>query len=166
MRRAQPRSTRTDTLFPYTTLFRSPTDSKSDDAAKPAKGAELASDGEGRGRKRRSPSSGGGGSNVEPYNEALPFIEFVASHPVGSTVEGEVERFASHGAYILAEGARCYLPIKHLADPPPRSAREGLTSGVRYQFVVHAFDTPRRGVDLAIPGVVPVPVARSEEPTS
>src|SRR3546814_14341651 len=96
MRRAQPRSTRTDTLFPYTTLFRSPTDSKSDDAAKPAKGAELASDGEGRGRKRRSTSSGGGGSNVEPYNEALPFIEFVASHPVGSTVEGEVERFASH----------------------------------------------------------------------
>ncbi len=127
--------------------------------AGPARGASLATqpDAAGRGRNRRG--GGGGGGGVEPYNEALPFIEFVASHPVGSTVEGEVERFASHGAYVLADGTRCYLPLKHLADPPPRSAREVLSSGERYQFVVQAFDTPRRGVDLAMPGVVPISAA-------
>jgi hypothetical protein len=92
---------------------------------------------------------------VQPYNDALPFIEFVSAHPVGSTVSGEVERFASHGAYVMAEGARCYLPLKHLGDPPPRSAREVLSFGEIYQFVVHGFDTPRRGVDLTMPGVVP-----------
>jgi hypothetical protein len=125
--------------------------------AQPAKAAALsaASRGGGEGRRRRT----GGGSAVEPYNEALPFIEFVASHPVGSTVDGEVERFTSHGAYVLADGARCYLPLKHLADPPPRSAREVLSSGTTYTFVVHAFDTPRRGVDLTMPGVVPGSVA-------
>jgi hypothetical protein len=124
-------------------------------APAPAKAASLAAGDGGRGRKRRS---GGGSSAVEPYNDALPFIEFVAAHPVGSTVTGEVERFASHGAYVLADGTRCYLPLKHLADPAPRSAREVLSFGEPYQFVVHAFDTPRRGVDLTMPGVVPPPV--------
>jgi hypothetical protein len=74
-------------------------------------------------------------------------------------VQGEVERFASHGAYVLADGTRCYLPLKHLADPPPRSAREVLSFGEPYSFVVHAFDTPRRGVDLTMPGVVPAVAA-------
>jgi hypothetical protein len=30
-----------------------------------------------------------------------------------------------------------------------------LSMGTPYSFVVHAFDTPRRGVDLTMPGVVP-----------
>ena len=63
--------------------------------------------------------------SVSPYNDALPFIEFVGAHPVGSVVQGEVERFASHGAYVTVDGTRCYLPLKHLADPPPRSAARG-----------------------------------------
>ena len=106
--------------------------------------------GTGAGRRRRG---AGGAGGVEPYNEALPFIEFVSAHPVGSTVSGVVERFASHGAYVLADGARCYLPLKSLGNPAPRSAREVLSSGTTYTFVVHAFDTPRRGVDLTMPGV-------------
>jgi hypothetical protein len=123
----------------------------------PARAAELAAshggDGSRRSRGRRNGS--GAAAAVEPYNAALPFIEFVSAHPVGSVVSGEVERFASHGAYVLADGTRCYLPLKHLADPPPRSAREVLSLGTPYSFVVHAFDTPRRGVDLTMPGVVP-----------
>jgi hypothetical protein len=102
------------------------------------------------GRRRR----GGSPVAVEPYNDALPFIEFVSAHPLGSTVQGEVERFASHGAYVLIDGTRAYLPLKHLGDPPPRSAREALSFGQPYEFVVQAFDTPRRGIDLTMPGVV------------
>jgi hypothetical protein len=120
-----------------------------------AKHAELAAD-PGSGRRRRGGGGGGGGGGgpVEPYNDALPFIEFVAAHPLGTEVQGEVERFASHGAYVLVDGARCYLPLKNLGDPPPRSAREVLSFGQPYTFLVQAFDTPRRGVDLTIPGVV------------
>src|SRR5690606_17940104 len=90
-------------------------------ASKPSADAAARS----KSRDRSSSKS----SAIEPYNEPLPFIEFVAAHPVGSTVTGTVERFASHGAYILADGTRCYLPLKHLADPPPRSAREVLSMG-------------------------------------
>ncbi len=125
----------------------------------PARAAELSAahvvDGARRPGRRRN----GSGGSVEPYNAALPFIEFVSAHPLGSVVSGEVERFASHGAYVLVDGTRCYLPLKHLADPPPRSAREVLSLGTPYSFVVHAFDTPRRGVDLTMPGVVPAGTA-------
>jgi uncharacterized membrane protein YgcG len=110
-----------------------------------------------------STGGGGGSDGVQPYNEPLPFIDFVAAHPIGTELEGTVERFSSHGAYVLAGGARCYLPLKHLADPPPRSAREVLDLGESYTFVVQSIDTPRRGVDLAIPGVVPVPVESDAE---
>lgn len=146
------------------------------DPVTPAPPADSsAAEGSGRTRRRRGggrgeSGGGGGGGGVQPYNEPLPFIEFVAAHPVGSVVTGEVERFASHGAYVLADGARCYLPLKHLGDPAPRSAREVLSMGQPYDFVVHAFDTPRRGVDLTMAGVapsgansVPVPDQPTEE---
>ena len=95
-----------------------------------------------------------GGKEPEPYNEPLPFIEFVGAHPVGSIVEAEVEQFSSHGAYVLVDGTRCYVALKSLANPAPRSARDILTLGETHEFVVKAIDTPRRGIDLAIPGVV------------
>ena len=75
--------------------------------------------------------------NVEPINEPLPFIEFVANHPVGSTLDGTVEQFASHGAYVVASGARCYVPLKSMGDP--RTARAHATScrvGETFTFTV------------------------------
>jgi hypothetical protein len=99
----------------------------------------------------------GGGRVVEPYNEAMPFIEFVGVHPVGSEVEATIERFSSHGAYVLVGEARAYVPLRNLADPAPRSAKEMLRLGETRRFVVVAVDPPRRGIDLAVPGVVEVP---------
>jgi predicted RNA-binding protein with RPS1 domain len=95
--------------------------------------------------------------DVSPYNEALPFIEFIADHPVGSEVEATVERFSSHGAYVLSGDARGYVPLRNLAQPAPRSAREVLNLGDKRRFLVIAIDPPRRGIDLALPGVVDVP---------
>jgi hypothetical protein len=89
-------------------------------------------------------------ASIAPINDPLPFIEFVANHPVGSRVEGEVERFASHGAYVRAGGARCYVGLKFMGDPAPRSAKDVLNLGEVRTFAVHAFDTPRRGIDLAL----------------
>lgn len=99
----------------------------------------------------------GRAKGVEPYNEALPFIEFVGRHPVGSEVDAVVERFSSHGAYVLVGAARAYLPLRNLAHPAPRSAKEVLQVGEERRFVVVAIDPPRRGIDLAVPGVVEVP---------
>jgi len=124
-----------------------------------------------RGRRSRGDDSGGSGGGGEqnarkagatkatappidpavvPVNDPLPFIEFVANHPVGSIVEGEVARFASHGAYTSAGGANCYIGLKFMGDPPPRSAKDVMTLGEVRPFAVHAFDTPRRGIDLLL----------------
>lgn len=96
-------------------------------------------------------------ASVNKTNDPLPFIEFVANFPVGSTVSGEVEQFSSHGAYVLGGGARCYVALKALGDPAPRSARDVLERGEVRDFVVLSFDTPRRGIDLILPGLPNTP---------
>jgi hypothetical protein len=112
------------------------------------------SDGQGESAGGAKP---GGGRVVEPYNEAMPFIEFVGEHPVGSEVDATIERFSSHGAYVLVGEARAYVPLRNMADPAPRSAKEMLRLGETRRFVVVAIDPPRRGIDLAVPGIVEVP---------
>ncbi len=118
-------------------------------AAASTEAAEAASSGGGaKGRRRR-----GGSKAAEPINEPMPFIAFVSEHPVGTTVDATVDRFSSHGAYATVGEAQCYIPLKAMGDPPPTKAREVLTVGEVRTFVVTAFDTPRRGIDLAFPGV-------------
>jgi len=109
-------------------------------------------DGRGRGRRRR-PSDSGSPKAIEPINEPMAFLQFVSAHPVGSVVDGTVDRFSSHGAYVVIDAAQCYLPLRSMADPPPKSAKEVLTVGETRSFVVEAFDPPRRSIDLAIPGL-------------
>ncbi len=87
---------------------------------------------------------------AKALNEPLPFIEFVGAHPVGTTLQGEVATFSSHGAYVDAGGATCYVPLRLMGDPPPRSARDVLQLGSVYTFAVHAIDPPLRGIDLAL----------------
>ncbi|QGG94800.1 histone H1-like repetitive region-containing protein [Actinomarinicola tropica] len=98
----------------------------------------------GRRRKR--------GGSTEPLNAPMVFIEFIAEHPLGSEVDGVVDRFSSHGAYVTIGDAQCYIPLKAMDDPAPRRARDVLTLGESRTFVVQSFDTPRRGIDLALPG--------------
>lgn len=100
------------------------------------------------GRERDKPKSKA--KAAEPLNEPLPFIEFVGAHPIGTAVEGEVVSFSSHGAYVEAAGVHCYVPLKLMGDPAPRSAKDVLRVGETRTFVVHAFDVPRRGIDLAM----------------
>jgi len=102
-------------------------------------------DGAKRIRRRRS-SSG----STDAINETMPFLEFVGSHAIGSEVEGTVDRFSSHGAYVVADGAQCYIPLRSLGDPPPRSAREVLTLGETRTFLVASVDASRRGIDLVL----------------
>lgn len=89
-------------------------------------------------------------------NDPLSFISFIAEHPLGTEVTGEVETYTSHGAVVMVGGTQCYLPLSNMAVPAPRSAREVLTKKERRSFVVTALDPQRRGVELAVPGVAAV----------
>ncbi|MGH9244344.1 MAG: NYN domain-containing protein [Acidimicrobiales bacterium] len=97
------------------------------------------------GRRRR----GGNGSRA-PLNQPLVYANFVVDHPLGSVVQGTVDSFSSHGAYVLVGSARCYVPLRALGNPPPRSAREVVRLGETREFVVERFNPDHRGIDLAL----------------
>jgi hypothetical protein len=122
----------------------------------PLSADELANE-EDRRRRRR------GQVPSDPVNEPMVFLGFVASHRPGTDVEGTVEEFTSHGAFVRVGEARCYLPLAAMSDPPPRAARDVVTKGETRAFTVQAFDTQRRGIELAIPGFAHVSGAPSEE---
>ncbi len=61
-------------------------------------------------------------------NDPLAFIRFIAAHPLGEQVEGEVEGYTSHGAVVRVGEMRCHVPLANLGDPAPRSARQVLKS--------------------------------------
>jgi hypothetical protein len=97
-------------------------------------------------------------------NDPLTFLTFVTEHPLGSTVVGTVASFVSHGAMVDVDGMLCYLPLTALGDPPPRRAREVVERGDRRSFVLVALDPPRRGAELALPGMARLPVAEDPAP--
>jgi len=80
------------------------------------------------------------------------FQRFATTHPVGATVQGTVEGYASHGAYVIVDTVRCYLPLSAMADPAPRAARDVVEQGETRAFVVDGIDWEREGLDLAVPG--------------
>jgi hypothetical protein len=98
-----------------------------------------------RSRRRRSKA-------VEPINEPQQFLDFIADHQPGASVDAEVVEFTSHGAYADCGGVRCYVPLKSMGDPPPRSPRELLELGEQRSFIVQEYDPPRRGIVLALSG--------------
>jgi hypothetical protein len=92
-------------------------------------------------------------------NEPLTFINFVAAFPVGSTVDGEVVSFTSHGAMVdvpLPGGGEmhCYIPLTAMGTPPPTKARQVLQKGEVRPFMLAGLDPPRRVAELAIPAAV------------
>ena len=110
-----------------------------------------------RSRKRRGRGrSRGDGEQVEvpalAINEPGVFLTFIATNLPGSFVDGVVDDYSSHGFYVTAGGARCYVPLSGLAEPTPRSAKEVVRRGETRNFIVKAFDALRRGIELALIG--------------
>ena len=110
-------------------------------------------------KKKRKRKGGNGGAAAEAVvldlpavNDPLAFINFISEHLLGSELEGLVASYSSHGFYVEAAGARCYVPLSGLAEPMPRSAKEVVRRGATYQWVVTAFDSARRGIELALIG--------------
>jgi hypothetical protein len=117
-----------------------------------------------RGGRGRS-TAGTSASKAEPeaVNEPASFLQFVIDHRLGTEVEGTVDAFASHGAFVNVDGVRCYVPLSAMGNPPPSRARDALTRGETRTFVVQAVDAPRRGIELALPGFETLAGAPSEE---
>ncbi len=82
-------------------------------------------------------------------NDLLPFLHFVEHHPVGSSVNAVVESYSSHGAYVRIGDVKAYVPLRLMADPAPRSAREIMKIGDAVTLVVDSFAPARRSIDLA-----------------
>ena len=125
-----------------------------------ARATEEAVEPKAKSRRRRRTA---GVPPADPVNEPLAFITFIAAHPLGSEVVGTVLEFSSHGAFVTADGARCYLPLSAMGDPPPRRAREVVTKGEERTFVIQALDPQRRGIELALPGFAKVAGGPTDE---
>lgn len=81
-------------------------------------------------------------------NDILPFLHFVEGHGVGSVVDGVVESYSSHGAYVQIGEVRGYVPLRLLGDPPPRSAREAMKLGETVSLEIVEIVAGRRSVNL------------------
>ena len=99
----------------------------------------------------------------EAVNQPAPFLQFVIDHRLGTEVEGLVDAFSSHGAFVIVDDVRCYIPLGAMGDPRPTRARDVLTRGETRTFVIQAVDAPRRGIELALPGFAKVAGAPSDE---
>jgi len=83
----------------------------------------------------------------------MTFLTFVADHPVGSAFDGTVVSFTSHGAHVDVGGMLCHVPLRGLAHPPPKKARQVLAKGETRPFQLVSLDPSRRRAELALPGV-------------
>lgn len=102
---------------------------------------------------RQPAESGAGGQSstkANAVNDLIPFLSFVEVHPVGTVLTAQVESYSSHGAYVRLDGDVVgYVPLRMMANPAPRSAREFMTIGDTVTLVVESFAATRRSIDLA-----------------
>ncbi len=141
--------------------------------AAPQRGAKAKKEDGRRGEAKGAPAKAGTAAAPSPtrpekqqsspppaVNEPLAFINFVAAFTVGSTIEGEVVSFTSHGAMVdvaLPGGGalHCYIPLTAMGTPPPTKARQVLKKGEVRPFVLAGLDPPRRVAELALPASQP-----------
>ncbi len=99
-------------------------------------------------------------------NDLLSFLTFVEGHPVGTSVNAIVDHYSSHGAYVRVGEIFAYVPLRLMADPAPRSAREFMKVGESITLVVDSFVPAKRSVDLAVPGVGNAPTLAPAAPVT
>jgi len=112
---------------------------------------------------KRASSTGEARKAGEPVNDLIPFLEFVESSPVGARVAGVIDRYSSHGAYVAVGDVSVYVPLRSMADPPPKSARAHVKIGEQVDVTIVGFVAERRSVDGAFDGGIAKETAREEE---
>ncbi len=86
-------------------------------------------------------------------NDLTTFLNFVEKNPIGTKVKGAVDSYASHGVYVRIGEVSGYLPIRLMANPIPRSAREHVKLGAVLNLVIVGYTPSRRSVELAVSGM-------------
>lgn len=114
---------------------------------------------------KRASSTGEARKAGEPVNDLIPFLEFVESSPVGARVAGVVDRYSSHGAYVAVGDVSVYVPLRSMADPPPKSARAHVKIGEHVDVTIVGFVAERRSVDGAFDGGIMEATTSAEEPS-
>lgn len=94
-------------------------------------------------------------------NDVMPYLQFVEKHPVGAKVKVVVDSYAANGITVKIGDISGYVPLRNMANPVPRSARDLFQIGDVATLTVVGYTPSRRSVDLAVAGVVAVAVAKS-----
>ena len=106
-------------------------------------------------------------SNQTPkLNELTNFLNFAEKNPIGTKVKGAVESYASHGVYVKMGEVLGYLPMRLMANPMPRSAREHVKLGALLNLVIVGYTPSRRSVELAVSGMESLVAQKSSVKTS
>ena len=132
---------------------------KSDgDSSAPKRSPKRAAKGSSESSSGTAKSAPKGG---DPVNELMPFLDFVEHHPIGTSVNGTVDAYSSHGAYITIGDSevRGYVPLRLMADPAPRSAKSVMKVGESVTVVVVSFAPARRSIDCAVPDLAAAAIA-------
>ena len=107
-----------------------------------------------------------GKRQVEELNSTEDFLRFVTRYSIGDDVEAVVARFSSHGCYVLAAGAQCYLPSAAMGDPPPNRARDVVSEGQTVIVKVESIDSDRRGINVVLVRTVSDDGAEQDKPAA
>ena len=99
--------------------------------------------------------SGAAAKAAQPpkLNDLTTFLNFVEKNPIGTKAKGLVDSYASHGVYVKIGEVSGYLPMRLMANPTPRSAREHVKLGASLNLVVVGYTPSRRSVELAVSGM-------------
>ena len=92
-------------------------------------------------------------------NDVVPYLEFVEKHPVGTKVKAVVQSYAANGVTVTIGNVAGYVPLRNMATPIPRSARDIFKIGDAVALTVVGYTPARRSVDLGVPDVVAAMVA-------
>ncbi len=87
-------------------------------------------------------------------NEVMPFLQFVEKHPAGTKVKAVVDAYAANGITVRIGDVSGYVPLRNMASPVPRSARDIYKIGDTVTLMVVGYTPSRRSVDLGVPEVV------------
>jgi len=91
---------------------------------------------------------------VAMANDLGPFLEFVEKHPAGTKVKAVVHSYAANGVTVRMGDIAGYVPLRNMASPMPRSARDIFKIGDAVTLMVSGYTPARRSVDLGVPEVV------------
>ena len=123
--------------------------------AQPASKQEpVTPDVEKRSKKKRSKEKKALAKPAVMANEVVPYLEFVEKHPVGTKVKATVQSYAANGVSVAIGDVAGYVPLRNMATPIPRSARDIFKIGDSVTLTVVGYTPARRSVDLGVPDVV------------